>query len=378
MSKDILFVVHDLKGGGIQKITVDTARYHASIGNKVKILTFKKGQDFSFDFECELEVLPLRSVYLMMPWMIIYKIFYKLVLRYLFPNSEFIWAGKIYAIAFKRFLKKEKNTYDAIFVNGARSMHRLHSCKQKNIVFSLHLPYVLSKVERNFYTDFLFKKLFNNKKIFTVSDFIKKPIELRAKDLKVSNLKLETIYNPCDRDSLQKLAQEQFDFKPEFIVAVGRLCSQKRFDILIKAYSKSNVDCDLVIVGGGSDSYKSMLKKLIVELKLEQRVHLVGFDKNPFKWMKRSKFFVLSSDIEGFVLVVNEALACGTPVIATDCGPITEILTGKLSEGIVPKGDIDALAEKIKEFNVSPIYPTDDVVSKLSFKEIINKQLSLI
>ncbi|CAG18654.1 glycosyltransferase [Photobacterium profundum] len=378
MSKNILFVVHDLKGGGIQKITVDTARYHASIGNKVKILTFKKGQDFTFDFECELEVLPLISIYLMMPWMVIYKILYKLVLRYLFPRSEFIWAGKLYAIAFKRFLKKENNTYDAIFVNGARSMHRLHSCKQENIVFSLHLPYVLSKVERSFYTDFLFKTLFSDKKIFAVSDFIKKPIELRAKELHVSNLKLETIYNPCDKNSLQKLAQKDLDFKPEFIVAVGRLCSQKRFDILIKAYDKSRIDCDLVIVGGGSDSHKNMLEKLIKDLNLEGKVHLVGFDKNPFKWMKRSRFFILSSDIEGFVLVVNEALACGAPVIATDCGPVTEILTGKLSEGIVPKGDIGALAEKIKEFNVSPIYPTAGVVSKLSFKDIINKQLSLI
>jgi glycosyltransferase involved in cell wall biosynthesis len=74
----------------------------------------------------------------------------------------------------------------------------------------------------------------------------------------------------------------------------------------------------------------------------------VAFRQNPYPWIAGARLLVLSSDYEGFPMVLIEALACGTPVVSTDCphGP-GEILTGELARWLVPVGDSRALAERI-------------------------------
>lgn len=227
----------------------------------------------------------------------------------------------------------------------------------------------------NIYYNFLFKKLFINKKVFTVSDFIKDPILNKSVQLSIPLKCLETIYNPCDKKDLLEKSKDDINFDGQFILAVGRLSRQKRFDVLIDAYHLAEIHLPLVILGEGNQ--RKALEKKIDQLNLNKKILLKGFDDNPFKWMNRCNFFVLSSDLEGFVLVINEALACGAPVIATDCGPVTEILTGELQQGIVPKQDPIALANKIKQFVHTPIYPSEDVIDKLSFNHITQLQLKL-
>jgi N-acetylgalactosamine-N,N'-diacetylbacillosaminyl-diphospho-undecaprenol 4-alpha-N-acetylgalactosaminyltransferase len=81
----------------------------------------------------------------------------------------------------------------------------------------------------------------------------------------------------------------------------------------------------LVILGEGE--LKEELEKLIENLNLEKKVFLLGFQKNPFKFLKNSSIFVLSSVQEGLPMVLIEAMACSLPVIATDCpGGNREIL----------------------------------------------------
>ena len=245
---------------------------------------------------------------------------------------------------------------------------------ETNTVFSLHLPHVLASKHSKYY-DYLFKKQFTNKKIYTVSDFIRKPIALKIKRLKLDNIDLETIYNPCDKDKLSLLSKENVDFNDKFILAVGRLSTQKRFDILIDAYHQSKSSHKLIILGEGNQ--RAFLEDKIGKLNLSRSIFLPGFEKNPFKWMGACEFFVLSSDVEGFVLVVNEALACGKPVVATDCGPVTEILKEELTQGIVPKGNSTALANKIKEYTSNPIYPNKNIVDSLSYSYTTAQQMTL-
>ena len=371
--KRILFVTHNLKGGGIQKITLDTARYYVNQGNDVSILALEKGIDFQIDFPCHYSVLPLHKFFISHPFSALYFAFYKTFLRNIFPQSELLWGAHLYKKLSNSYLK-EQLPFDAIFINGARSMNRLHTINQKNVVYSLHLPHVLTHKD-NFYYDYLFKTLFRNKKVFTVSDFIRTPINIKAQRLGVKFNDLVTIYNPCDKNILLNKADEEINFNGNFILAVGRLSRQKRFDILIDAYKKSGLKTKLIILGEGNQ--RESLEHQIQKLNLTEDVILKGFDSNPFKWMKRCDYFVLSSDVEGFVLVINEALACGAPVITTDCGPVTEILTGELKKGIVPKQDSEQLANKMKEFAISPIYPSDSAIDKLSFKVITKEQLKL-
>jgi len=132
----------------------------------------------------------------------------------------------------------------------------------------------------------------------------------------------------------------------------------------------------LIILGEGNQ--RQELEKLIDVLGLTDRVLLPGFVDNPYPWYKKAKLFVLSSDFEGFVNVVTEALACGTPVVSTDCGPVDEILIGELSKGIVPKGDFVALANVISEYLNIPVLPSKENIARLSFDNIIKQQLELL
>ena len=372
MKKNILFVVHNLKVGGIQKITLETAKYYAKQGYETNILLLDNTIELNVDFDCNIHTLNLNKSLIYKPWLAIYYAFYKVILRNIIPKSEFIWASAIYKKLFNQFLATQSQ-FDAIFVNGARSMHRLSTVKHERIVYSLHLPYTLTK-KNNFYYNFLLKKLFTNKKLFTVSDYIRMPLQKKITQLNIRVKALETIYNPCDIDKTILLAEEPIDFDEQYVLGVGRFSKQKRFDRLIDAYFKANIPEKLVLIGDGS--LKNELKKQVESLGISDKVVFKGFDLNPYRWMKKAKLFILSSDNEGFVLVVNEALVCGTPVVATDCGPIGEILTGSLKDGIAKKNS-DDLALKIQSYMENPIYPEAKHIEKLSFDVIVKQQLKL-
>ncbi len=134
-----------------------------------------------------------------------------------------------------------------------------------------------------------------------------------------------------------------------FILAAGRLDHQKGFDLLIRAYAilkDSTLTHDLVILGDGPE--RTPLEQLACSLGVADRVNLVGFQENPYPWMRSCDIFVSSSRYEGFCRVIVEALAVGAPVISTDCpsGP-AEILKGNTYGVLVPTKNVRALARAI-------------------------------
>ncbi len=163
------------------------------------------------------------------------------------------------------------------------------------------------------------------------------------------------IYNPLDIKRVRDLANQPCDSMPsKFIVHVGRAAKAKRHDVLFKAMADVKADYQLVCLSSGTKK----LKKLAVKHGVENRVTLPGFEQNPYPWIKAASLLVLSSDFEGLAMVLIEALACGTPVVATDCpyGP-AEVLAGGLEDNLVPVNDPSSLAATIKkalerEFNV--------------------------
>ena len=134
------------------------------------------------------------------------------------------------------------------------------------------------------------------------------------------------------------------------LVAAGRLVEQKGFSDLVRSFAGTSAAAtgNLVIVGEGP--LRQELASLAEELGVGTAVHLIGFTGNPWAVMARSDLFVLSSVVEGFALVVAEAVACGVPVVSTDClsGP-ADILDGNSRSRLVPVGDVPALAEAIDE-----------------------------
>jgi glycosyltransferase involved in cell wall biosynthesis len=135
---------------------------------------------------------------------------------------------------------------------------------------------------------------------------------------------------------------------PPVLLAVGRFTLQKDLPTLFKALARVRTvrPARLIVLGEGKERAK--LEGLASELGVAADISLPGFVANPFPYMARASVFVLSSAWEGLPGVLIEAMACGCPVVSTDCpsGP-AEILDGGAYGKLVPVGDDAALAEAI-------------------------------
>ncbi len=173
-----------------------------------------------------------------------------------------------------------------------------------------------------------------------------------AKQLGLSRERITVVYNPVVSQWMLKLAQadENYRWLPEtsrrLVLAAGRLTRQKDFPTLIRAFAlvRQRVDASLVIIGEGGGRHE--LERLITNYDLQGYVLLPGFVNNPFFVMKKADLFVLSSAWEGLPNVLIQAMACGTPVVSTNCpaGP-AEILEDGRWGRLVPVGDTEALAQ---------------------------------
>lgn len=134
------------------------------------------------------------------------------------------------------------------------------------------------------------------------------------------------------------------------IIGIGRLTAQKDFETLIRAFAKirEQRDCRLLILGDGPE--REALRQLIATLGLDENIELAGFVDNAAAALSRADLFVLSSRWEGSPNALTEALALGTPVVATDCpsGPAETLDNGRIAP-LVPVGDVEALARAMGE-----------------------------
>jgi glycosyltransferase involved in cell wall biosynthesis len=140
------------------------------------------------------------------------------------------------------------------------------------------------------------------------------------------------------------------------LIAVGRLELQKGFDTLLQALAELNgttPNWTLTVLGEGSQ--RQSLEALREELKLTERVSFVGTVKNVPEFLQHSDLFILSSRVEGFPLALCEAMACGVPVIATDCAAsIREIVRDGIDGIIVPSETAKTLALAISDLMNNP------------------------
>jgi glycosyltransferase involved in cell wall biosynthesis len=168
--------------------------------------------------------------------------------------------------------------------------------------------------------------------------------------LKVPGWKVRAIHNPAYSNQVSEADDSTGGFLKEGIVilGVGRLVPQKDFSTLLRAFTRVRRirQAHLIILGEGKERKK--LKTLARKLGVQDDVSMPGFENNPFAYMRSASIFVLSSRWEGFGNVLIEAMACGTPVVATDCqsGP-AEILEGGRWGRLVPVGDDQAMADAI-------------------------------
>jgi glycosyltransferase involved in cell wall biosynthesis len=165
---------------------------------------------------------------------------------------------------------------------------------------------------------------------------------------------MRTVYNPVVTPEL--LAQAEAiaphpwlqDGGPPVVLGVGRLVDQKGFATLLEAVARLRRERPLRLLVLGEGRRRGALERQARRLGLGADFALPGFAPNPFAYMARAGVFVLSSVYEGLPGVLIQALACGCPVVSTDCpdGP-REILAGGEYGPLVPVGDAAALAAAI-------------------------------
>jgi glycosyltransferase involved in cell wall biosynthesis len=180
-------------------------------------------------------------------------------------------------------------------------------------------------------------KIYSKKPVICVSQGVAE----NFKKLFPAHQECYQIYNPINVDLINAYADDYDDIPYEdYIVHVGKFKQEKRHDILIKAYAKSNTNKLLVLVGQGA--LEGECRDLVAQLDLKDKVVFAGFHANPYPLIKNANLLVLSSDFEGLPTVLLESLALGTPAISSNCrsGP-SEILP---SSNLFPPGDIDSLA----------------------------------
>jgi glycosyltransferase involved in cell wall biosynthesis len=175
-----------------------------------------------------------------------------------------------------------------------------------------------------------------------------------AATLKISPDSIDIIPNGIDIQHIREQAREDVEHpwlrgnEIPVIMSAGRLVSQKGYADLIHGFAllTEKIPARLIILGEGP--LRKELETLKDMLSISENVDLLGFQSNPFAFMSRADLFVLSSLYEGFGIVLLEAMACGTPVVSTDCqsGP-REVLNGGEAGLLVSVGNPRELADSM-------------------------------
>jgi glycosyltransferase involved in cell wall biosynthesis len=166
--------------------------------------------------------------------------------------------------------------------------------------------------------------------------------------------RIEVIHNPVIGEDFDARANVEVMHRwfghraMPVIVTAGRLVAQKDQATLLDAMAllRKRLPARLIVLGSGP--LREALQERAASLGIAEYVDLFGFVANPLPFMRMADVFALSSVHEGFGNVLVEAMACGTPVVATDCphGPAEILLDGRLGR-LVPPGDAEALAEAL-------------------------------
>jgi glycosyltransferase involved in cell wall biosynthesis len=353
MSRIAIFT-RSLGGGGTQRVLVTLAHGFVQHGHDVDVVLVRARGEFLSELPSEARVIDLRvrSMLSGLPAFFRHPIqAWQLAPAILRPRKPSSTYGSLSRLA--RYLRDERpdalltaratcNTA-AVWARAVAGVSTRLVIREGNVLGVRAEDAQELTSMRRFYTQ--------ADRIVAVSDGVGDEL---AAALNVPRERVETLYNPVRAGARAEdhPVPDHPWFKDDVpvLLGVGRLHPQKDFPTLIRAFARVRAQrpCRLMILGRGDE--RERLEALVAELGLDDDVALPGFASDVFSHMAHASVFVLSSGWEGLPNALLEALACGCPVVSTDCpsGP-SEILKGGTVAPLVPVGDHEAMAAAIAQ-----------------------------
>lgn len=332
----VLFMIPNLGQGGAEKVLVnlvnniDKSKFDVTLKTLFDVGVNKQflNNDVKYEY-CFKKVFKANSQILkLFPYKLLYRIFikekYDLVVSYLEGPTARIISG----------------CHD----NNTKKVCWIH-CEQHN---KINASYSF----RNFKEA---KKCYNSfDKIVCVSNTVKEDFQ-RIFEL---NTSYEVLYNVNETQQIIDKSEEEtieLDNETIKICGVGRLTEVKRFDRLVRIHERLKKDGFKVhtyLLGEGKE--RDNLEKYVTSNNLESSFTFLGYQINPYKYVKQMDIFVCSSITEGFNTAATEALILGVPVVSTLVSGMKEMLGMNNEYGIVTDNDEEALYKGIKQLLDSP------------------------
>ncbi len=328
--KKVLFLINSLGGGGAEKVLVNLVNHLNKNKYEITVKTL-------FDVGVNREYLGSD---------IKYDYVFKRVFR---GNSHIL---KLFPPKLLYFLMI-KGEYDIViaYMHGipTRIVSGCRNPKTKRIAW-LHTDIRNSSLQKCFWNK---KELVTSMRKFDGIVGVSKTVVDSFSEVTGIHKNLFVRYNTNDveklvNDSKESLIENVFNNNRPQLCTVGRLVHVKGYDRLLRVHKRlieNGLEHDLFIFGDGEE--KQALEKYIQENNLSDTVHLMGFHKNPYKYMKSCDLFVCSSRAEGLSTAVSEAIILELPVITTMCSGMTEILGENNEYGLIVDNDEEHLYEGI-------------------------------
>ncbi|PIF43445.1 glycosyltransferase involved in cell wall biosynthesis [Chryseobacterium sp. 52] len=262
-------------------------------------------------------------------------------------QKMFLWFPPL---LYKFVLKNKK--YD-VEIGAIHGMYReLLSSPQKDSKKIIWIQNDIFNLKE--YTPEVIRQLFKFDRILVISNKLKEEMQKVAQNDREKQAVVK-IFNPIDKEDTLKKANTVIDDYPfpddiPTFITIGTVYPQKGYDRLLDVHKKlidEGLKHQIIIIGDGFEFEKTQTK--LNDLGLQETVKMLGFRSNPYPYLKKADFYVMSSRHEGFPTIIAEALILNKPVVSTDVSGIKDLLQqGKL--GIITPNSEDGIYEGMKKF----------------------------
>lgn len=341
----IIQFIHTISSGGAEAVMLRLHEGFLENGVNAKIAVFNKSDDF-YNLPKDVDLLNINK-------------------NSLRAKSQIL-----------SYLKSEKPDLILVHMCGLHSL--FSKIDYQNIFFIVHLDiFYRYQQKTNILKKMIFKRkintIYTHHQTITVSNNIRESMLL---NFSLNSSKIKTIHNPFNFKKIVYKSKEEIGLQENYILHIGRFEAIKRHDILIEAF-KDITDKNIKLVLLGEGALKEKIQELVSRYGLENRVIFLGWQSNPFKYIKNAKIVVLSSDSESLSNALIESLILHTPVVSTSTLGAKEILIDELKNYLSKLNDANDLAKKIDLALNS--YPKIDSKYYAHFEtnKVLKKYLSL-